>query len=123
MPRGKRPTAVKIMLVILVIGSVLPLVAGTMILAGGMDLSLYFVEASLLWGFAAYYVLAGLVGLVLAWGLWRSYGWAWTITLIVSIIGIIIGVVTLPTGIASIVIDGIVAYLLVRRDTRMFYGK
>ncbi|MCP8312878.1 MAG: hypothetical protein H3Z53_00680 [archaeon] len=119
----KRPTIVKILVVIVIVGSILPILAGTMMLIGGMALPQYFIEEQFLGIIAAYYVLVGLIGLVLAWGLWGGHGWAWTITLIVSIIGIIIGLVTLPTGIAGVVIDGIVLYLLMHSDTRRFCGK
>jgi hypothetical protein len=33
------------------------------------------------------------------------------------------GLVTLPTGIVGVVLDGIVVYLLMRSDTRKFCGK
>jgi len=93
-----------------------------MILTGGA-FETYFVEESLHQIIATYYVLVCLAGLVLTWGLWTGRGWAWTIALIISIIGIIMGLVALPTGIASVVIDGIVVYLLMRPDTRRFCGK
>ena len=66
---------------------------------------------------------AGVVALVAAWGLWLGRGWAWVIVLIIFIIGIIMDLVTLPTGIVGVVIDAIVLYLLTRPDTRRFCGK
>lgn len=60
---------------------------------------------------------------MLAWGLWIGSGWAWIIALIIFVIGIIMDFVTLPSGIAGVVIDGIVVYLLMRPDTRKFSRK
>ena len=131
MSSRKRPTIVKILLVILIISSILPILAGTMMLIGGMTWPQYFfkyffMEEWLLGIFgiiAAFLVLLGLIRLVLAWGLWGGHGWAWTIAIIVSIVGIIIALVILPTGIVGVVLDGIVLYLLMRSDTKRFCGK
>jgi hypothetical protein len=55
--------------------------------------------------------------------LWMGRGWAWTMALIISSMGIITGLVTLPTGIIGVVLDRIVVYLLMRSDMRRFCGK
>jgi len=83
----------------------------------------YFMQELLRQMVPTYAVLAGVIGLVLAWRLWIGNGWAWIIAVILHVIGVIMGLFTLPTGIASIVMDGIVVYLLVRPDTRRFCGK
>ena len=122
MSEKQRPTVVKILVAIVVIGSILPIMAGIMILSGGAFETYLMLE--LLTGIiATYYVLVGVIGLVLAWGLWIGKGWAWILAVIVHVIGIITGLVTLPTGIAGVVMDGIVVYLLMRPDTRKFCGK
>jgi len=122
MSEKQRPTVVKILVAIVVIGSILPILAGIMILTGGAFETYLMLE--LLTGIiATYYVLVGVIGLVVAWGLWIGKGWAWILAVIVHVIGIITGLVTLPTGIAGVVMDGIVVYLLMRPDTRKFCGK
>jgi len=122
MSEKQRPTVVKILVAIVVIGSILPIMAGIMILSGGA-FETYLVLELLTGIIATYYVLVGVIGLVLAWGLWIGKGWAWILAVIVHVIGIITGLVTLPTGIAGVVMDGIVVYLLMRPDTRKFCGK
>ena len=122
MSEKKRPTVVKILVLIVVIGSIIPILAGVMLLTGGAFES-YFMQELLRGIIPTYYVLVGVIGLVLAWGLWIGRGWAWILALIVHIIGIIMGLVALPTGIVGVVIDGIVVYLLMRPDTRKFCGK
>jgi hypothetical protein len=122
MSEKKRPTVVKILVLIVAIGSILPIMAGAMILAGGAFES-YFLQELLSGIIGTYYVLVGVIGLVLAWGLWIGRGWAWILALVLHIIGIIMGLITLPTGIVGVVMDGIVVYLLMRRDTRTFCGR
>jgi hypothetical protein len=123
MSEKKRPTVVKILVVIVLIGSIIPILAGAMMLTGGGAFEGYFMLELLSQILPTYYVVVGLIGLVLAWGLWIGRGWAWIIALIIFIIGIIVDLVTLPTGIVGVVIDVIVLYLLMRSDTRRFCGK
>ena len=122
MSEKKRPTAVKILVLIVVIASIIPILAGVMMLTGGAYEG-YFMQELLSQILPTYYVLVGVIGLVAAWGLWIGRGWAWILALIIFIIGIIMDLVTLPTGIVGVVIDAIVLYLLTRPDTRRFCGK
>jgi hypothetical protein len=122
MSEKKRPTVVKILVLIVVIASIIPILAGVMMLTGG-GYEGYFMQELLSQILPTYYVLVGVIGLVMAWGLWVGRGWAWIIALIIFIIGIIMDLVTLPTGIVGVVIDAIVLYLLMRPDTRRFCGK
>ena len=122
MSEKKRPTVVKILVLIVAIGSIIPILAGVMMLTGG-GYEGYFIQELLSQILPTYYVLVGVIGLVVAWGLWIGKGWAWILALIIFIIGIIMDLVTLPTGIVGVVIDAIVLYLLMRPDTRRFCGK
>ena len=123
MSEKKRPTVVKILVVIVLIGSIIPVLAGAMMLTGGSAFEGYFMQELLSQILPTYYVVVGVIGLVLAWGLWIGKGWAWIIAVIVFIIGLVMDLVTLPTGIVGVVIDAIVLYLLSRADTRRFCGK
>ena len=123
MSEKKRPTVVKILVLIVIIASIIPILVGVMALTGGGTYEGYFMQELLNQILPTYYVLVGVIALVMAWGLWVGRGWAWIITLIIFIIGIIMGLVTLPTGIVGVVIDAIVLYLLMRPDTRRFCGK
>jgi hypothetical protein len=122
MSEKKRPTVVKILVLIVAVGSIIPVLAGVMMLTGGAYEG-YFMQELLSQILPTYYVLIGVIGLVVAWGLWIGRGWAWILALIIFIIGIIMDLVTLPTGIVGVVIDAIVLYLLTRSDTRKFCGK
>jgi hypothetical protein len=113
---------VKILVLIVVIGSVAPILAAVMMLTGGAYEG-YFMQELLSQILPTIQLSAGVIGLVVAWGLWIGNGWAWIIAVILHVIGIIMGLVTVPTGIVGVVMDGIVVYLLMRSDTRRFCGK
>jgi hypothetical protein len=119
----RRPVVVKVLVVIVLIGSIIPIVAGAMMLTGASAFEGYFMQQLLSQILPTYYVVVGLIGLVLAWGLWIGKGWAWIIAIIIFIIGLVTDLATLPTGIVGVVIDLIVLYLLSRPDTRRFCGK
>lgn len=123
MSEKKRPTVVKILVLIVAIGSIVPILAGVMMLTGGSAFEGYFMQELLSQILPTYSVLVGVIGLVAAWGLWVGKGWAWILALILFIIGIIMDLATLPSGIVGVVIDAIVLYLLMRPDTRRFCGK
>ncbi|MEM2928510.1 MAG: hypothetical protein QXP60_06065 [Nitrososphaerota archaeon] len=68
-------------------------------------------------------LILGLVSFLLAYGLWTGKGWAWTLTLIFSIIGILLGLVSLPVGIITILINVVILYYLTRPHVKAFFGK
>ena len=76
---------------------------------------------------SAGFVALGIAYLVMAYGLWRGKQWAWTITMILSIIGIVIGGISIVTGnvaaIFQLIINAIVLYYLYRPHVKMFLGK
>jgi uncharacterized membrane protein (DUF2068 family) len=63
----------------------------------------------------------------MAYGLWKGKGWAWTITLILSYVGIALGIVSIVTGnigaVFHLIINIIVVYYLYRPNVKMFFGK
>jgi hypothetical protein len=64
---------------------------------------------------------------VVAYGLLKGLGWAWTVTVILSIISIISNAISIATGniaaIISIIISGIVLYYLYRPHVKAYFGK
>jgi len=63
-------------------------------------------------------VLLGIaiVSFVVAYGLLKGLGWAWTVTIVLSIISIILNAISIAAGditsIISIIISGIILYYL-----------
>jgi uncharacterized membrane protein HdeD (DUF308 family) len=108
-----RPLGVTIIAILLVLAGVISLVGGLILLI-------------ILVGFV--FLALGIAYLVMAYGLWKGKGWAWTISLILSVIGIITGIVyitqdNLAGGIASIIINGVIIYYLYRPNVKAFFGK
>jgi uncharacterized membrane protein (DUF2068 family) len=107
-----RPLGVTVIAILTVIGGIIFLVSGLFLLIIGIGIIL---------------LALGIAYLVMAYGLWKGKGWAWTITLILSAIGIIVAVVSIATGnvggIISIIINGVIIYYLYRPNVKAFFGK
>jgi uncharacterized membrane protein (DUF2068 family) len=71
--------------------------------------------------------ILGLAYFLMAYGLWKGKGWAWTLTLILSGIGIIIGIGSIVVGnIGSIfhtIINAIIIYYLYRPNVKAFFNR
>ena len=73
----------------------------------------------------------GVAYLVMAFGLWKGKGWAWTISTIVLFIGIVIDMISLPrrsvgdivSSIVSIAINAVILYYLFRPHVKAYFGK
>jgi Predicted membrane protein (DUF2127) len=68
--------------------------------------------------------ILGLAYFLMAYGLWKGRSWAWTLTLILSGIGIIVGIGSIIVGnigsIFHIIINAIVIYYLYRPNVKSF---
>jgi hypothetical protein len=78
--------------------------------------------------FGVVLVAIAIVSFVVAYGLLKGKGWAWTVAIILSIISIVWNAITLVTaanfgGIISIVISGIILYYLFRPHVKAYFGK
>jgi uncharacterized membrane protein (DUF2068 family) len=80
-----------------------------------------FVEAMLL-VIAAVAAVLGILALVDAYGLWIGAGWAWWLTIILSALGIIGGILSLPGDIIAIFIDVLIIYYFTRSYVKEFFG-
>ena len=78
--------------------------------------------------FGAVLVALAIVSFIVAYGLLKGRGWAWTVTIILSIISIVWNAITIATaanfgGIVSIIISGIILYYLYRPHVKAYFGK
>lgn len=80
-----------------------------------------FLEAVVL-AIAAVLAIVGILALIDAYGLWIGAGWAWWLTIILSILGIIGGILSLPGGIITILIDILIIYYFTRPHVKEFFG-
>ena len=72
-------------------------------------------------------IALGIVSFIVAYGLLKGMGWAWTITVVLSIISIVLNAISIATGniggIVSIIISGIILYYLYRPRVKAYFGK
>ena len=64
---------------------------------------------------------------MVSYGLIKGKGWAWSITLILSYISIVVGIVSLVGGnilsIIPIIISGVIIWYLYKQEIKRFFGK
>ena len=69
----------------------------------------------------------GIVSFVVAYGLLKGRSWAWTLTVVLSVISIVLNAISLVAGnfaaIISIAISGIILYYLYRPHVKAYFGK
>ena len=72
-------------------------------------------------------IAIGIVSFIVAYGLLKGMGWAWTLTVVLSIISIALNAISIATGniggIVSIIISGIILYYLYRPHVKTYFGK
>ena len=107
-----RPLGVTIIAVLNVIVGIVAISAGIPALIVGIGIVL---------------IIIGIASIVMAYGLWKGKGWAWIITLILSGIGIISGIVSIGVGqigaVIEIIIYAVIIYYLYRPNVKAFFGK
>jgi drug/metabolite transporter (DMT)-like permease len=134
MQKQERPRGVTIIAILIVIAGVLTLFVGIGLLAIGPFIGIGLAFAV----FGAISSAIGIAYLVMAYGLLKGKGWAWTISIIVLIIGIVMGIISLPRAIAgvfsntgsslsgdiiSIGISAFIVYYLYRPHVKAYFGK
>ncbi|MGQ9461258.1 MAG: hypothetical protein ACUVRA_08545 [Candidatus Bathyarchaeaceae archaeon] len=78
--------------------------------------------AAIVMAIAAVAAILGILALIDAYGLWIGASWAWWLTVILSVIGIILGLLSLPGGIIAIVIYALIIYYFTRPHVKGFFG-
>jgi hypothetical protein len=96
--------------------------------AGAPPMALQSLLGGLGIAFGAVLVALAVVSFIVAYGLLKGRGWAWTVTLILSIISIVWNAITIATaanfgGIISIIISAVIIYYLYRPHVKAYFGK
>ena len=80
-------------------------------------------------------IALAIVNFIVAWGLLKGKGWAWTISVIVTIISLVIGIIfVVLNGVAGdissiigqivgMVINGVILWYLYRPNVKSYFGK
>ena len=125
MQKQSRPFGVTIIAILIIIAGVISLLIGIGSVAIGPLIGLVFVVTG------AISLALGVAYLVMAFGLWKGKGWAWTISTIVLFIGIVIDMISLPrrsvgdivSSVVSIAINAVILYYLFRPHVKAYFGK
>jgi uncharacterized membrane protein (DUF2068 family) len=72
-------------------------------------------------------VALGIASLIVAWGLLKGKGWAWIVTIIITIISIVFNVVSIAAGnigsVVGLIINGVIIYYLYRPNVKSYFGR
>lgn len=72
-------------------------------------------------------IVLGFASFVVAWGLLKGKGWAWTVTIIITIISLVFNALSIVSGnigaIVGIIIDGVIIYYLYRPNVKSYFGR
>ena len=115
-------------LVLLALGAMVVLLGAAVLVAIGLgEASLGVALSEIVVFVGGFILLLGVIELVIAWGLWKGQGWAWTVALIVAVLGIIGGVIAIVSGslynIVTLAIQVIIVYYLYRPEVKAYFGK
>jgi len=124
---SKRPLGITILAVLEVIGGLIWLGSAATIFAaaGAASLIPFFglLAGGVLVIIAVVAVILGLISFALAWGLWTGARWAWGAAIVLSILGIILGLFTLPGGVITILINIAIIYYLTRPHVKAYFRR
>jgi hypothetical protein len=120
-----RPTGVTILAILEIISGILAIVFGTffgVISSASLGTSLFDGAAPIAVGLVSGVLVSiGIVSFVMAWGLLKGKSWAWTITLILTIISLIFDLPSM--NIIGLIIDIVILYYLFRPHVKAYFGK
>ncbi len=146
--KGGRPQGVTVISVLSVIGGLMVMVFGSIITVFGLidaamlsrgvglrlgdDWYLLYVSVNLemIGVFAAYLSVIGVIVflggfffLFVGWGLWKGAAWAWTLEVILQILGLISGIITIPYGLTTVLVCGLILYYLFKPSVKACFNK
>jgi len=114
-----RPTGVTILAILEIISGIIAIAAGLLI---ATIASMIGIEFGALGGVISAIVIAlGVASFIMAWGLLQGKSWAWTFTLVLTIISLIFDLV--GANLVGLIIDGVILYYLFRPNVKAFFGK
>ena len=121
--RQERPLGVTIIAVLEALGGLVLLGLGAVLLTFGsfFTLGAGFMIGAFAGALGGLSLIVGLLSFIFAWGIWNGKGWAWTLTLIFTILGLIGALISF--NIISLLIDVIILYYLTRPQVKAFFGK
>ncbi|MFW9845415.1 MAG: hypothetical protein ACFFD6_01600 [Candidatus Thorarchaeota archaeon] len=115
---GGKPTGVLILAILQLLSALAWLATGILILmAFGFDPIALLLGAFL----SFFFLIVGIIGLILFYGLWTTKGWAWLWTLIINILGILLAIGDPIGNIIPLAISAIIVIYLLMPGTRSHF--
>ncbi|WP_428325573.1 hypothetical protein [Nitrosopumilus sp.] len=119
-----RPTGVTILAILVIISGISAIAFGSIfsVLVGFVGASAFDMISGTVMGiFSGAMIATGIVSFVMAWGLLKGKSWAWTLTIILTIISLIIDIPSM--NVIGLVIDAVILYYLYRPHVKAYFGK
>lgn len=118
-----RPVGVTILAILELISGVAVIGFGVFFTAllGSMSSSIVGGEGAILGIITSIAIAIGITSFVMAWGLLKGKSWAWTITLILTIISFVSN--ALSTNIVGLILGFAILYYLFRPHVKAYFGK
>jgi lysylphosphatidylglycerol synthetase-like protein (DUF2156 family) len=127
---GNRPLGISVLSALVLIGGIIALVVGGLVVTKSSTATVYRYGA--LTGltavtFGALVIVIGILGIAAGWGMRSGRGWAWTLSVILGGIGIVLSLPWIALGSSTYVLDLLIdVYLLWylwRPHIKAFFGK
>ena len=122
-----RPTGVTVIAILVIISGVTAIAFGAVFGAllgsflGSMGSDVFGTEGAIVGAIGGIAIILGILSFVMAWGLLKGKPWAWTVTLILSIINLIFALPS--TNIVGLIINAVVLYYLFRPHVKAYFQK
>src|SRR5213080_3422230 len=149
MQKLSRPTGVTILAILAILAAIFLLFTGAVLIGLGLVIGTYAASqitsslaaagypglaslgagtiAAIITAIGAVFLILGLLDVAVGVGFLGGKGWAWTLGMIVSIIGIVLDVVQIGFGaysnVLGLIIGIIIVYYLTRPHVKAFFGK
>jgi len=133
--RGERPLGVTILAVLEGLAGLAAVLVGIGIAVGGSFLGRYLFDGGPLGALASvlgaviggFVLIVGLIILFLAWGFWTGAPWAWTVGVVLTMLGIVFGLLQLLflqlSAIVGLLIDFFLIWYYTRDGVQRWFGK
>lgn len=136
--KAERPLGVTILAVLDILGGIIALLLGLVymslsatlaqtgaVIAGGSGLFALF--GAFIIALGLIFLILGILAVAVGWGFWKGSGWAWLFSLVLYVIGVILGVISLAVGdvasIVIIIIGALLVYYMFRPNVKAWFGK
>ncbi|ABL78803.1 DUF7144 family membrane protein [Thermofilum pendens] len=127
-----RPTGVTILAVLNMLGGALLVLLGLIFVAVGPLLerstpaTMPGLFSLILGGLGALLIVMGAVSLIVGWGLWTGKGWAWWVTVIFEVLGLLSGLLSAAAGdpfsVVGLLVSAIVLWYMFKPHVKDFFG-